>query len=139
MCGSEEMAGQFLNALASGSDSQWPVETAPVESVPAPWHGLRPPSVRPVLSQAGSRPRSQAEQVRSHFVSMLGAPRANALLRAITRGGRMHPGLAPRIRGTVVGTEETQVTPAEKVREVRGKLLHKMIATGYIETADIGR
>ena len=64
---------------------------------------------------------------------VLDAPRANALLRCMTCDGRLHPGLAPPLRGAVTGTEERLVTPPEEVREVRGKMLMKMVEDGYID------
>jgi len=93
-------AGLFLNALAAGADVRWP---------------------------AVSGGRERALGVRKHLLSVMGtAERANALLRAMTRDGRLHPGLAPPLKGPVVGTDELEVTPAwadEVEQMVTGKLI----------------
>jgi len=112
MLGSALAAGQFLKALAHGEDSTWP---------------------------AGSHGRSSATEMRKHMITVLGASRANALLRAMSCHGRLYPGLAPHWEGPVVGTEQLQHTPSDQVRQVRAKYLQKMIASGYIEPEDLAR
>jgi predicted NAD/FAD-binding protein len=71
--------------------------------------------------------RERALGVRKHLLSVMGtAERANALLRAMTRDGRLHPGRAPPLKGPVVGTDELEVTPAwadEVEQMVTGKLI----------------
>ena len=93
-----EQAGLFLSALAAGADTRW---------------------------AAGSGGHSKAAGVRKHLLTVLDtAARANALLRAMTRDARLHPGLAPPLDGPVVGTDEAQLTPADEVE--------RMVAGGWI-------
>jgi hypothetical protein len=83
-------AGRFLHALSEGQDTRWPAES---------------PAQR------------QAYGVRHHLLQCLGeAERANALLRVLVRDGRLHPGLAPKLRGPVVGTDEVAFTPDDELR-----------------------
>lgn len=87
-CVGQEDYGRFLSAMALGADSRWP--DSPV--------------------------RERAQQIRSHLLTVLGARRAGALLRAMTRDGRLHPGLAPRLAGAIVGTEETHLSSFRELR-----------------------
>ena len=88
-----DMSGAFLTAIAAGADAvAWPAEAEATRF---------------------------AAQLREHMVNLLGAPRANALLRAMTRDGRLHPGLAPKLKGKVTGTEEQQLTPTEDLRRLK--------------------
>ena len=80
----------FLAALAAGADARWP----------------------PSASVA----RAHARKIRAECMAVLGGARAaNALLRMISRDGRLSPGLAPPVEGDVVNSEKGGVTPAEEV------------------------
>ena len=91
MCaGDAAKAGTLISALAAGADQRWPV---------------------------GSPVRELAYQVRAHMMTVLGTKRAAAVLRGLARDGRLHPGLAPALRGDVVGTDEHQFTPKDELRQ----------------------
>ena len=87
-----QAAGRFLTALAIGADTTW---------------------------QVGSPARERANAIRSHMITIVGAARANALLRTMARHGRLYPGLAPELRGPTVGTDDFQTTPMHEVRRMR--------------------
>ena len=44
---------------------------------------------------------------------------ANALLRLMTRHGRLHPGLAPPVEGPIISAEAGQQTPPEEIANMR--------------------
>ena len=90
MFGGEVAAGHFLTALALGVDTTWPAESAEART---------------------------ATQMRSHLIMVLGVARANALLRLMTRHGRLHPGLAPKLGGAVVGTDEHNFSSVGELRQ----------------------
>ena len=79
----------FLSALAAGAELRWAAE---------------------------SPGRLMAAQVRSHLISLLGAETANALLRGLARDGRLHPGLAPKLSGEVVGTHDHAFTSGRELQ-----------------------
>ena len=112
MCSSTAEAGRFLQALAEGADALWPDE---------------------------SNLKASATTVRTELITVLGVPRANALLRSINLHGRLFPGLAPELKGPVVGTDELQATPSDQVKSVRSALLQKMLVGGHIDQALIGK
>jgi hypothetical protein len=90
-----EKAGSFLTDLAVGADAAggaWP---------------------------AASPLREAAQTIRSQLHAVLGADRANVLLRLLTRDGRLHPGLAPPVSGPVVDAEAGQHTSREERERMR--------------------
>ncbi|KAL1499527.1 hypothetical protein AB1Y20_011730 [Prymnesium parvum] len=109
MCGGAGAAAKFLHSLARGEDGAWPRD---------------------------SRAAQNARELRVHLITALGERRSNALLRGLAHGGRL--GLAPPLRGGVVGTEGLQHTPNEQLRPLRSQMLQKMMASGYIKPSDIG-
>jgi len=86
-------SGAFLTAMGAGADASWP---------------------------KGTRPRDVADRLRAELAGVLGGGAAvRALLAAMTRDGRLHPGLAPPVEGPVVSGEmgrgEFKVTPPEEL------------------------
>ena len=90
LCGDTAHAGRFLSALAVGADARWP---------------------------PGSPAQRIASQVREHLITVLGAPRAAAILRGVARDGRLDPGLAPPLGAEVVGTEERAFSSRDELRK----------------------
>ena len=87
VCGTE--GGRFLSALASGANSCWPIE---------------------------SSARSFALKLRAEVIELLGGEDdANDLLRLLTRHGRLYPGLAPPISGTVVSSERGDTSSPQEL------------------------
>ena len=91
--GDAAKACQFLSKLAEGADApkggEWPVN---------------------------SEEHLFATQLRFKLVATLGLEQGNALLRAMARDGRLHPGLAPPLGKAVVGTEEHAFSSKEQLR-----------------------
>ena len=75
----------------------------------------------------GSASHNLATKLRLEPLGELGAQTACALLRAVVRGGRLHPGLAPEIRGPTVNTEKGERTPLHEVRELLAGVLGKRL------------
>ena len=98
----EARSGAFLNALASGQDGQAFGEAAAR-------HGARMRAELIALLGASAANDEQALGAGSAELR-LGARRCNALLRAMTRHGRLHPGLAPPVSGAVVNSERGELT-----------------------------
>ena len=89
--GTAAAAGEFLTKLASGHVASW---------------------------AEGSAARRHATRTRAELIALLGsASLANALLRAMTRDGRLHPGLAPSVGERVVNSEAGQISPLEEYHE----------------------
>ena len=78
----------FLKAIAHGADSTWP---------------------------PGSDARARARRIREELMALLGGAATNALLRMVSRDGRLSPGLAPAVEGETVNSEKGAMTPAEEV------------------------
>ena len=88
LCGE---AGEFLTQLARGEDAGW---------------------------TDGSLAHRHEMRTRSELIALLGSGRkANALLRAMTRDGRLHPGLTPPLGTRVVNSERGQVSSLEEYNE----------------------
>ena len=91
-----DASGEFLNGLASGADATnggaWPVE---------------------------SPLREAASTIRAQIIAVLGTERSNALLRLMTRHGRLHPGLAPATSSPIVNAEAGQHTSEREIRRMR--------------------
>jgi hypothetical protein len=85
MCGSSGRGGRFLGALAAGVDAEWP---------------------------AGNAARRFADRLRQSIADAIGGggEEVAALLAAITRDGRLYPGLAPPVAGPVVSAERGDVS-----------------------------
>lgn len=79
-CGGAERGGDFLSAMAAGADAEW---------------------------ADGSKAARVAARIRGQLSGLCGgsASHASALLRALTRDGRLCPGLAPPVDGPVVASE----------------------------------
>lgn len=118
VCGGDaRRGGAFLTSIAAGEDAAWPVEDAA---------------------------RAWAAKIRSELTGWLGSARhAVALLRMMTRDGRLFPGpqrdpnravshecscshvtsvgtgLAPPVEGVVVSGDHGEVTPEEEVWRMR--------------------
>lgn len=84
MCGSSTRGGRFLEALAADADAHWP---------------------------GGNAARRFANRIREAIAEVIGGSDRDvaALLAAITRDGRLYPGLAPPIAGPVVSAERGDV------------------------------
>ena len=54
----------------------------------------------------------------TQVITILGADRSNALLRLMTRDGRLHPGLAPVVSGPVVNSEAGHHTPPDELKRM---------------------
>lgn len=79
----------FLTALAQGADASWP---------------------------ADSYARLKGAGIRAELIAVLGVPFASALLRGLTRDGRLYPGLAlPIDPANYVNSEKGKNTPPEQV------------------------
>jgi hypothetical protein len=78
-----QLGGRFISALAAGAESSWPASEA----------------------------ASKAKRLRTELMGLLGDEVANALLRSVTRDGRLHPGLAAPVVGRVLNSEKQQYTP----------------------------
>ena len=63
--------------------------------------------------------------MRAELLGMLGADAslANAALRAATRDGRLHPGLAPPVSGPTVNSEAKERTPPAEIARMMNGLL----------------
>ena len=130
----EEAVGPFLEALAKGDDAMWSDEEPP-----GAW---------------GDRGVRHAKRVRSELISLLGREdeddgggdwvsigtrRCNALLRVMTRHGRLLPGrLSPKVHGKVVNSENGDLNNEEEyVRTVGSKIFlsdaEKYLVLGYLE------
>ena len=86
-------SGEFLTQLARGADVGWAADSAA---------------------------RRQADWTRAELIALLGsAEAAHELLRAMTRDGRLYPGLAPRVPAgaRVVNSELGQLSPPEEYQE----------------------
>jgi len=86
VCGGDpQKGGAFLTAMAAGDDASW---------------------------QRDSQAAMYAAKLRSELAGWLGSSASvGALLRAMTRDGRLYPGLAQPIEGPVVNSEKGDVTP----------------------------
>ena len=92
-----DATGPFLNSLAHGEDVGWDV---------------------------ASLAHRHATRTRLELIALLGsAAKANALLRAMTRDGRLHPGLTPPLGERVVNSERGQLSSLEDYNEA-------LLATG---------
>lgn len=90
LLGSGTAAGRFLTQLARGED--------------ASWHD--------------SATKRHADRTRAGLMALLGsAERASALLRAMTRDGRLYPGLAPSIGPHVVNSEKGQLSSEDAYKK----------------------
>ena len=58
--------------------------------------------------------RRHARHARAEMMGMLGGELTNALLRAMARDGRLHPGLAPEIVGPTVNSEAGELSTEDK-------------------------
>ena len=61
----------------------------------------------------GSESFAAASRLRLDLISQLGPRTSSALLRSLTRDGRLHPGLAEPIDGPVVNSERAERTSDE--------------------------
>ena len=91
MGGDEALGNRFLAALAAGAESGWPVH---------------------------QEAATKATRLRRELMSVLGARCTNALLRAISRDGRLYPGLAPKVEGPIINSEKSQYTPREEAERL---------------------
>ena len=98
-------AAPFLNAFADGADAKQPPTTTTTT--------MRPPP-QPIASRAAL---ALAIELRATLVSQFGVDGACALLRAVTRHGRLHPGLAPPDDPEMINSEAKQVTPLDAMPE----------------------
>ena len=97
--GGSQAAGRFLNAMAAGEDC--------VEA-----------GGRCTIGSVGSATHNMATKLRLDLMASVGADAACSLLRAITRGGRLHPGIAPSINGPIVNSEAAQYTPPDELQRM---------------------
>uniref|UniRef100_A0A7S0J9D4 JmjC domain-containing protein n=1 Tax=Calcidiscus leptoporus TaxID=127549 RepID=A0A7S0J9D4_9EUKA len=103
LCGDDwAQGGRFLNAMARGDDTNWPVASA--------------------IKQTAKRLRSEMA------MALGGAANVGKLLRLLSRDGRLYPGLAPKIEGPWVGSEpgaDYQVTPPEELEQMLLEASHE--------------
>lgn len=99
-------AGELLTAMAHGEDA---IDTRTGTTL------LRPGRV---IGSPGSPSHTLATKLRIDLVALLGVERACALLRLVTRHGRLHPGIAPKVEGPTVNSEKGGITPLEEVRRM---------------------
>ena len=93
--------GCFLNALATGLDATWPIE---------------------------SELYAFARKLRSELSDVVGNDEAaDALMRACTQHGRLYPGLARPVQGSVVSSERGDVTPIDDVNDYLGRSLSEFL------------
>ena len=59
-----------------------------------------------------------ATKLRLDMLAPLGGKATSALLRSLTRHGRLHPGIAPRIGHDMVNSEKGGFSPQDQVPEV---------------------
>ena len=96
VCGSADNGGRFLNALAARTDLD----------------GKSP------FSGAAT---SFAAKLRQEMTAAVGnAAASQALLRQMTRDGRLSPGMAPTVAGPVVLSENGDLTPEADVKRLFG-------------------
>ena len=98
--------GELLTAMAHGEDA---LDERTGRSLQRAGRVIGPP---------GSPSHSLATRLRLDLLAMLGVERACALLRLVTRHGRLHPGLAPKVEGPTVNSEKGAVTPAHELRRM---------------------
>ena len=101
---SDGNGGQFLNALAAGADLKWDPSSA--------------------AAGMARRLRDELSAVlRSHV-------EVQRFLMAITRDGRLHPGLAPEVEGPIVSSEERhgglKTTPPQEMERIRRETINQM-------------
>jgi len=87
LLGSARAAGELLTDMAAGAELRWG-EATPM--------------------------RRHARHARAEMMGMLGGELTNALLRAMARDGRLHPGLAPEIVGPTVNSEAGELSTEDK-------------------------
>ena len=112
--------GQLLNAMADGEDALSEEQAA--AELGAHGYGVGSALTRRLPNSAvgplGSPGHTVATRLRIDLVAEMGIERACALLRVVTRHGRLHPGLAPRIDGPLVNSEACQYTSNEEWRRM---------------------
>ncbi|KAL1496580.1 hypothetical protein AB1Y20_014185 [Prymnesium parvum] len=94
-------AGRFLTALAAGEDA-------------AAYDGAHR-EASDAIGPLGSATHNAAVSIRLELLLQFGEERANALLRLLTRDGRLYPGLAPKVEGPIVNSEASEMTPPEEL------------------------
>jgi len=97
--------GQFLNAMAAGDDDCEKLQG----------RGVRPDAP---IGLPGSPTHNAATKLRLDLIASLGGETTSALLRSLTRHGRLYPGIAPTIEGEVVNSEKGGFTPVAQVPAV---------------------
>lgn len=113
--GAEISAGQLLTAMAAGEDALSEAEArrelgTELGSVP----GLSRRK-QGCIGPLGSASHTVATKLRLDLIAELGVAKACALLRVVTRHGRVHPGLAPQVEGPAVNSEAWELTPPAEV------------------------
>ena len=66
----------------------------------------------------GSPGHNLASTLRLDLIADLGVACTCALLRLVTRHGRLHPGMAPKVEGPSVNSEAWEHTPPEELRRM---------------------
>ena len=70
------------------------------------------------IGAPGSASHNAASTLRLDLIAQIGVDEACALLRAMTRDGRLYPGTALPIEGPTVNSEKSEVTPAHELRRM---------------------
>lgn len=114
--GLECSVGQLLNALAEGQDA---IDPAEAREFGVPTGGIkRTRKADDVIGPSGSATHTVATKLRLSLIGQLGVEKSCALLRVVTRHGRLHPGIAPKIEGPVVNSEKSENTPPDEWRRL---------------------
>lgn len=113
--GAELSAATLLVAMATGEDALSEREAA--EALGVRGAGTRhAPRRRTVIGPVGSESHTVATKLRLDLIAELGVERACALLRVVTRHGRLR--LALRVEGPVVNSEAWQQTPEDELERM---------------------
>ena len=66
----------------------------------------------------GSPGHNVATKLRLDLITDLGVECTCALLRVVTRHGRLHPGIAPKVEGPIVNSEASDYTPKDELKRM---------------------
>ena len=114
--------GELLNAMAAGEDAL--TEAEALHEFGDGRLGVRPrerarmPAASGSMGPLGSPGHKVATTLRLDLVAEIGVEKACALLRVVTRHGRLHPGIAPKVEGPVINSEKWELTPEAELQRM---------------------
>ena len=76
------------------------------------------PDLDGVIGSMGSPGHNVATKLRLDLITDLGVECTCALLRVVTRHGRLHPGIAPKVEGPIVNSEASDYTPKDELKRM---------------------